>query len=159
MVFVIPAGDSAVVRNKRTFDLNTEQASCHCGNISAEVAFTNVLSAYTPRACDCDFCIKNGAAYISDPNGELTLSIKNSSEVARYKQGANLVDLLLCKKCGVMVAVTYSDNGKIYAGLNSKTLVNRDSLAPSQVASPKLLSPAEKIERWKEIWFSRVTVD
>ncbi|MEM7259939.1 MAG: aldehyde-activating protein [Pseudomonadota bacterium] len=138
--------------------MNTEQASCYCENISVEVVFTDDLSAYSPRACDCDFCIKNGAAYISDPDGKLDITIKDTTEVSWYQQGANLVELLICKTCGVMVAVTYSDNGKRYAGLNSKTLANRDYLASSQVASPKLLSPAEKIKRWKEIWFSRVTI-
>lgn len=139
--------------------MNVEQASCHCGNLSAQVAFTDNLSTYTPRACDCDFCIKNGAAYISDPEGKLDITIKNSGEVSWYKQGTKLVELLICKNCGVMVAVIYSDNGKLYAGLNSKTLVNRDYLASSQVASPKLLSPTEKIKRWKEIWFPAVTIE
>ena len=57
-----------------------------------------------------------------------------------------------------MVSVTYTDKGEVYAGLNSKTLDNRDLLAPSQVASPKLLSSEEKIKRWKEIWFPNVSI-
>ena len=138
--------------------MNTEHASCHCGNISVEATFTNKLSGYTPRACDCDFCIKNGAAYISDPKGDLNISIKNSNETTLYKQGSHLVELLICRTCGVMVAVTYSDKEKTYGGLNSKTLLNRDQLAPSQTASPKLLSSQEKISRWKEIWFPDVSI-
>ena len=78
-----------------------EPASCHCGNISVELRFSKELSAYVPRACDCDFCIKHGAA----------------------------------------------------------TLANRDRLAPSQIASPKLLSSPEKIERWKKLWFPDVVLD
>ena len=139
--------------------MSTEQASCHCGNISVEAVFTKHLSTYIPRACDCDFCIKNGAAYISDPAGRLDIAVRNFEEISRYRQGANLVELLICKNCGVMVAVTFADNENLYAGLNSKTLVSRDSLAPSQVASPKSLSSPEKIKRWKEIWFSSVTVE
>lgn len=138
--------------------MNIEQASCHCGNISVQATFTNMLSEYTPRACDCDFCIKNGAAYISDSKGKLNIFIKNSDETTFYKQGAHLVELLICKKCGVMVSVTYTDKGEVYAGLNSKTLDNRNLLAPSQAASPKLLSSEEKIKRWKEIWFPSVTI-
>jgi len=137
----------------------TEHAECHCGNISAKVTLSSDLSAYTPRACDCDFCIKNGAAYISDPKGALTVNIKNSDDTSLYKMGERLVELLICKNCGVLVSVSYSDNGKVLAGLNSKTLVNRDSLAPPQVASPKLLSSSEKIERWTQLWFSDVTIN
>jgi len=138
--------------------MHIEQASCHCGNISVEATFANKLSEYTPRACDCDFCIKNGAAYISDPKGKLNISINHSDETTLYKQGAHLVELLICKNCGVMVSVTYTEEGKFYGGLNSKTLENRDLLAPSQTASPKLLSSQEKIKRWKEIWFPNVTI-
>ena len=130
--------------------MHIEQASCHCGNVSVQATFTNGLSEYTPRACDCDFCIKNGAAYVSDPKGKLNISIMNSDETTFYKQGAHLVELLICKTCGVMVSVTYTDNGEIYGGLNSITLDNRDLLAPSQVASPKLLSSQEKIKRCKD---------
>jgi len=139
--------------------LNTEHASCHCGNITVEAIFTNDLSTYTPRACDCDFCIKNGAAYISDPEGKLSIKVENSEDASWYKQGANLVELLICKNCGVMVAVTFTDSEIVYGGLNSRTLVNRDALASPQTASPKLLSPSEKITRWKEIWFRGVTID
>lgn len=139
--------------------MNTQNAQCHCGNITAEVTFSNELSSYSPRACDCDFCIKNGAAYISDQQGQLRIKIKNADDTSLYKQGDKLVDLLICSKCGVLVSVSYSDNGKIFAGLNSKTLVNRDQLAPSQKASPKLLSASEKIKRWTQIWFSDVAID
>ena len=139
--------------------METQQASCHCGNISVDAILTRELSSYIPRACDCDFCVKNGAAYISDPEGEIDITIRNSGEVTWYRQGANLVRLLICRNCGVMVAVTYTDNANLYAGLNSKTLVNRDSLAPSQVASPRTLSSPEKIKRWKEIWFPLVTIN
>lgn len=139
--------------------MNKEQANCHCGNITAEVTLTADLSAYSPRACDCDFCIKNGAAYISDPKGKLKIHIVEPEQVSRYKQGDNLVELLICRKCGVLVSVSYALEGKVFGGLNSKTLVNRDKLAPSLVASPKLLSSSEKIQRWKDIWFPDVIME
>ena len=138
--------------------MNKEHAGCHCGNIAAVVTLTKELSEYTPRACDCDFCIKNGAAYISDPEGSIELKIDRPDETALYMQGDNLVELLICKNCGVLVAVTWSDNGNVIGGINSTTLVNRSNLPSSQVASPKLLSSSQKIERWKEIWFPVVSI-
>lgn len=138
--------------------MNKEHAGCHCGNIAAVVTLTKELSEYTPRACDCDFCIKNGAAYISDPEGSIELKIDRPEEVTLYRQGDNLVELLICKNCGVLVAVTWSDNGTVIGGINSTTLVNRSNLPSSQAASPKLLSPAQKTERWKEIWFPVVLI-
>lgn len=138
--------------------MNTERAGCHCNNITVEVTLSGDLAEYTPRACDCDFCIKNGAAYVSDSKGKLAVKIRNPEESTLYKQGDNLVELLICKQCGVMVCATYTDGNEIYGTLNSKTLSNRDQLSPSQVATPKLLSPEEKIERWKALWFPDVTI-
>ena len=138
--------------------MSVEYGSCHCGNISAEVTLTRELSEYIPRACDCDFCVKNGAAYISDPAGELHLKISNARDATNYRQGDSLVDLLICKTCGVMMAVTFLHENLRIGGINAHTLNNRNDLPVAQVASPKLLSASEKVQRWTEIWFPKVTL-
>jgi len=138
--------------------MNTEHAGCHCGNIAVQITLTKDLPGYTPRACDCDFCIKNGAAYLSDPDGQMNITITKSDDISFYRQGDNLVELIICKVCGVLVAVTYSEGEKKYGGLNSRSLVNRERLSAAVAASPKLLSVDEKIERWKQLWFSDVTI-
>jgi len=124
----------------------------------AKVLMTKPLREYTPRACDCNFCRMHGAAYISDAKGELNIQIRSDEEVSIYRQGDKLVELLICKKCGVLVAVTYTDNGNRFGGLNSSTLANRGNLQASETASPKLLSRDEKIVRWKQLWFPEVTI-
>ena len=138
--------------------MNTERASCSCGNIVAKVELSEPISNYTPRACDCDFCIKHGAAYISDPNGELVIKVRSPNEVARNKHGSGIADFLTCKLCGVFVAVTYSLEGQLLGSLNSKTLENMDDLSEPQNVSPKLLPDTDKIGRWEEIWFQNVTI-
>jgi len=138
--------------------VNTERASCSCGNIVAKVELSEPISNYTPRACDCDFCIKHGAAYISDPNGELVIKVRSPNEVARNKHGSGIADFLTCKLCGVFVAVTYSLEGQLLGSLNSKTLENMDDLSEPQNVSPKLLPDTDKIGRWEEIWFQNVTI-
>lgn len=138
--------------------MQIEKARCHCGNIAADIELTQELTQYTPRACDCSFCSKHGAAYMSDPNGTLRLTIKNPDSVSIYQQGDELVDLYICKTCGVLVAVTFDDNGNLIGGINSKALDNWTALPPAVPASPKLLSPEEKKERWRQIWFSNVTI-
>jgi len=135
-----------------------EKAQCHCGNITAFVELTSDLAQYTPRACDCDFCTKHGAAYLSDPNGKMSIHISDSDLLSRYQQGDKLVELIICRECGVLVAVTFTQDGIVLGGINSKTLYNRESLPPAQSASPKMLAPAEKTERWKQIWFKNVLV-
>jgi len=139
--------------------MNREAASCHCGNISAITFFADSISQYSPRACDCDFCTKHGAAYVSDPDGKLKINIRVQNDTTTYQQGSGLVDLLICKVCGVLVAVTYLHDGRLIGGLNSRTLVNWSKLPQPEVASPKLLTDAEKIKRWSEIWFPDVTIE
>ena len=145
------------MQDKR-MNMYMEQATCTCGNISAEILLTCDLSSYIPRECDCDFCTKYVAAYISDPAGKLDIKIVNSDQTATYMQGDNLAKLLVCTKCDVLVSVTYTENRKTFGALNSKTLENQEQLSISQRASPKLLSSTEKKKRWREIWFSDVTI-
>lgn len=38
---------------------------CHCGNIHVDMDLTREPSAYNLRTCDCDYCRKHGASYIT----------------------------------------------------------------------------------------------
>ena len=137
----------------------TEHASCCCGNIEAKVELSEPISSFTPRACDCNFCTKHGAAYLSDPNGALAIQIRNPNEIAKYKHGSGIADFITCKLCGVFVAVTYSLEGQLLGSLNSRTLESMSDLAEPQNASPKLLPDTDKIGRWEQIWFQNVTIE
>ncbi len=139
--------------------MKTERAECYCGNISADVVLSKPISSFTPRACDCDFCTKHGAAYISDPGGKLVIRINNSDQVTSYRQGSGIADFLICKMCGVLVGVTYSYEGISIGSLNSRTLENRNDLNPPQAVSPKSLSDPEKIGRWEQAWFQNVIIE
>lgn len=135
----------------------TEHAQCHCGTITAEVRFSKPLADFEPRACDCDFCAKHGAAYISEAEGSLDIRIKDSEHAVSYQHGSGLADFLLCGHCGVLMAVTYSHEGGTAGSLNSRTLDNRRSLMPTQTSSAvKFLSDTEKPERWKQVWIQNV---
>ena len=96
--------------------------SCHCRNITFEMELTTQLDLYSPRACDCNFCIKQSAAYISDKNGSLAISIKQASKLNRYKQGDRIADFLICKVCGILIGVFYESQENLYATINSRTL-------------------------------------
>lgn len=48
--------------------------------------------AYHPRACDCDFCRKHGAAYISDPQGAVRIQVKDAQQLGRYRQGSGIAE-------------------------------------------------------------------
>lgn len=138
--------------------MQTLHGGCHCGNIRVELQLTRVPGTYQPRACDCSFCLKHGAAYISDPRGTLRLTIRDEREAARYAQGSGQAQLLLCSTCGVLVSPLFEDGGQLYAAVNVNALENAAAFGAPQSASPQTLSAADKVKRWKELWFSDVAV-
>lgn len=131
---------------------------CYCGNVQLEIDLTREPGSYHPRACDCDFCGKHGAAYLSDAQGSLTIRVRDASNTGYYRQGSSLAEFILCKTCGVLVGVVYRSDERVYAAVNVKAVTARTNFATERPVSPKLLSGAEKITRWQDIWFSNVTI-
>jgi hypothetical protein len=129
---------------------------CHCGNVSVDLGLSRDDACYRPRACDCDFCRKHGAAYISDPDGSLQLRVQDPQQFRRYHQGNELADMILCTRCGVLIGALYSSEGRLYGTVNSRIIAGPASFGEVQTVSPKKLSGDEKIARWKQLWFSRV---
>jgi len=129
---------------------------CHCGNILVEIKLLRPPETYIPRACDCEFCTKHGAAYVSDAKGSLVVRIKDESEARMYRQGSGQAEFLLCRNCGVLVGVFYRSEGRLYGTVNAKVL-GAEFAAP-RPASPKQLSDEDKVQRWQELWFPGVSI-
>jgi hypothetical protein len=131
---------------------------CHCGNIVAEMELSTAPDKCHPRACDCDFCRKHGAAYVSDPKGSLILRIKDARESGAYRQGSGQAEFLLCRTCGVLVAVVVRCDGRVHATVNVKALAGAATFADERTVSPQKLSADEKLNRWQDVWFSSVEI-
>jgi hypothetical protein len=131
---------------------------CYCGNIHLTVTLSREPSAVNPRACDCDFCQKHGAAYVSDPRGSLDIRIGDEREVNRFQQGSETADMLLCRRCGVLVAALYRDADRLFGTLNVQALDCRADFGAQVPVSPKSLAADEKTKRWRELWFQDVSV-
>lgn len=131
---------------------------CHCGNITLEMELTGDPGSYYPRACDCEFCRKHGASYLSDPRGKLDIRIRKEADVSTYRQGSGIADFLICKICGVLVGVSYKENGRLYASVNSKTFGSAADFGADAVALLRALDDQDRIQRWKTIWFSDVSI-
>ncbi len=131
---------------------------CHCGNIALEMEITGKPDSYNPRACDCDFCRKHAASYVSDPHGKLVILVKNEANLGKYRQGSEIASCLICKICGVLVGVCYEEHGHLYATVNSKAIGNGADFGEETIVSPKTLNDQEKIQRWKNVWFADVGI-
>lgn len=132
------------------------QGGCHCGNIRLELTLTRVPGSYNPRACDCDFCTKHSAAYISDPAGTLEVRIRDESRANRYRQGSGQAEFLICAECGVLAGVFYASAEGVRGAVNARAVEGGAAFGPMQAVSPKNLSPADKARRWQDVWFPNV---
>ncbi|HEY5102724.1 MAG TPA: hypothetical protein VII70_08070 [Steroidobacteraceae bacterium] len=133
-------------------------AGCHCGNIGVELELAHAPGNYSPRTCDCEFCKKHGAAYVSDPRGTLDVTVEDEQACTTYRQGSALADFLICKRCGVLVGVFYRDEDRIYAALNASIVGMQARFGAASPGAPKKLTDIEKVARWKALWFSEVRI-
>jgi len=131
---------------------------CHCGGVRVEAQLTRPPDSYHPRACDCDFCRKHAAAWISDRDGRLRIRTVRGDPGVTYRQGSGQVELLLCGNCGVLVAALYRGGEWLFAAVNARAIDGGVSFGSEQPVSPKTLSDSQKAQRWQDIWFSNVTI-
>ena len=68
--------------------MSTLRGSCHCGRLGIEFTTACEPASLHPRACDCTFCRKHGAAWISDPAGTLSVTASASDALHEYRQGS-----------------------------------------------------------------------
>jgi hypothetical protein len=101
--------------------LNRIVGKCHCGNLRFDFDTHIRIEKLNIRACTCSFCQTHGAKYVSDPNGSVKISVKNSSNLNRYRFNHNTADFLICKVCGVYLAALITLDGAQYATLNLRT--------------------------------------
>ena len=89
--------------------------SCHCGNISFELDWEPGPTEIPARACDCSFCTKHGGVWTSNPQGALSIRIKDRSLVSEYAFGTQTARFQICRQCGIVPVATSEIAGRTYA--------------------------------------------
>jgi hypothetical protein len=131
---------------------------CHCGNILLDLELSEPPGTYSPRACDCTFCSKHAAAYISDARGSLRIRIGARDASRMYRQGSGQAEFLICANCGVLIGVLYRSEGIFYAAVNAKAIDVPGGFGDPQGVSPQTLSDSDKVKRWRSVWFAQVSL-
>jgi len=125
---------------------------CHCGALRWQFTTTKLLGDFVPRACDCDYCTRHRAAWVSDPAGQLQIHA-GTAKLQRYRQGSGQAEFLLCRDCGVLVAViAQGDDGRLFGAVNRNAFDQRDAFVTETVVSPQRLAADTKLERWSQLW-------
>lgn len=125
---------------------------CHCGALRWTFRVAKPLAGFVPRACDCDYCTRHRAGWVSDPAGDLRIDAA-STRLQRYRQGSGQAAFLLCGECGVLVAVVArTDDGRLLGAANRNAFDERESFAAETTVSPQQLAADAKLARWTQLW-------
>ena len=130
----------------------THAGGCHCGALRWRFETAHALPDVAPRACDCDFCTRHRAAWVSDPEGRLTLDASGDA-LQRYRQGSGQAEFLVCGHCGVLVAVVARTmQGHLIGAANRNAFDARMAFGEETVVSPQRLAAEAKLQRWSGLW-------
>ena len=126
---------------------------CHCGNL--EVTFETSLdpAAVPLRACGCTFCRRHGAVWTSDPAGALEIRVGDRSLLSRYRFGLATSELLLCRRCGVLVAAVCRIDAATYGAVSCNVLDGRAAF--TQAPAPADWdgeAAADRVARRRRAW-------
>ena len=123
---------------------------CACGNTRLTIELPKPLNSYTPRACDCEYCMARNISYLSHPEGILRIQVSNP--LVQQQQGSRQATFHHCWGCNELVLVTCEIGSVLQGAVNAALLDNSDALNSPLAVSPKLLEAEEKLSRWDSAW-------
>src|SRR5881396_2535299 len=133
------------------------RGSCHCGNISFELAWDPDPVEIPARACGCTFCLKHGGVWTSNPAATLRVNIADPALVSKYAFGTETAVFHTCVKCGVVPLVTSEIDERTYAVVGVNAFDNVD---PALLRRAPISFDGEDVEsrlaRRKRNWIGRV---
>lgn len=90
---------------------------CHCGALRISFRTEKTPEALGVRTCQCDFCRRQGAVNISDPDGEIVIDASDN-DIRKYQFGLRTADFLICGNCGTYIAAVIGSGDDIRSTLN-----------------------------------------
>jgi hypothetical protein len=98
---------------------------CHCGAIGVQLMSDRPPSDQMLGACQCSFCRKHNARAFSDPKARVVLTAADQAQLQLYTFGLNTSKQVICRRCGVYVAMILADGDQIWSVINIDTLDDR----------------------------------
>jgi hypothetical protein len=98
---------------------------CHCGAIHIKLTTHRPPNEQVLGACQCSFCRKHNARTFSDPNAHVTLTAIDPMQLQRYTFGLRTSEQIICRRCGVYVAMTLTEGRRVWSVINVDALSER----------------------------------
>jgi hypothetical protein len=146
------------VPNSDELTNQTIEGGCHCGNIRFRFVATQAIAELPMRRCTCSFCRKHGALYTSDPNGRLSLIIREPNEISRYRFGTHTAEPMICRHCGVLPVTITRIDGRVYAVVNLSASDAEVRATHIEEVDFSDQTVEERTQRRKRNWIPTVTV-
>ena len=123
------------------------------GALRIELATDRAPDEIGLGACQCLFCRKHNARAFSDPKAHVTLTAADPEQLQRYAFGLETSDQIICRRCGVYVAIMLTEGDRVWSVLNIDTLDDRALF--TRPAEPRDFSAEDRdgrIARRKARW-------
>jgi hypothetical protein len=98
---------------------------CHCGAIGLALSLPRPPEDEIIGACQCSFCRKHNARTVSDPKAKARLVVNEPDELQRYRFGLAASEVVLCRRCGVYIAMLMTEGGQAWSTINIDALDER----------------------------------
>jgi len=126
---------------------------CHCGAITLSYESDVAPEETEVRACLCSFCRKHASRAVSDPAGQITITLRDPAALQRYSFGLGTADFFLCGRCGVYLAAVISEGDDLYGIAIVNALDDAERFSqPSKPADYSAENEAARRKRRRERW-------
>jgi hypothetical protein len=131
----------------------SHEGRCHCGAIAIVLRTTRPAEDQVLGACQCGFCRKHNARAFSDPRASVTIAVHEPEQLQRYAFGLRTAEALICRRCGVYVAMVLTDGDRAWSTINIDVLDERLSFnRPAEARDFSAEDVASRTARRKERW-------
>ena len=132
------------------------RGSCRCNNIT--VLWHTVDYSVVPRACQCEYCLAKGAAYVCKSGTAVEVLVHKERLHRVIEHGSGSARFHECANCGDVVFVTADIEGEIYGVLNALCMKNTLGFPAPVKTDFRGHSAEQKRERWRQNWCHPVTI-
>jgi hypothetical protein len=131
----------------------SHEGRCHCGAIAIVLRTTRPPEDQVLGACQCGFCRKHNARAFSDPRSSVTITVHEPEQLQRYAFGLRTAKAVICRRCGVYVAMVLTEEERAWSTINIDVLDERASFTrPAEArdfsAEDVALRTARRKARW-----------
>ncbi len=132
------------------------RGSCRCNNI--EVLWHTVDYSIVPRACQCEYCLAKGAAYVCKSGTAVDVCIHKEPLHRISMHGSKTARFHECGHCGDVVFVTADIDGDVYGVLNALCMKNKLGFSAAVPTDYSAEAAETKRDRWRQNWCHPVTI-